>query len=232
MTQSELGSLAWPDVAERAHRTVLVVPLGSTEQHGPHLPVSTDTDIAVALSERLAAVVPQVLVAPPIPYGSSGEHRDFAGTLSIGQHALEFLLVELCRSADAFAGVMIVSAHGGNRDAVDRAVELLRSEGRKVVHWSPSGGDPRDSHAGLAETSVQLALRPDLVRQNSIHAGNTRPLAELMPVLTVGGVAAASPSGVLGDPTGSSATLGKDLLDRWADGLIEAVRREWEPALR
>ena len=108
MRQFELGSLTSPDVAERAGRTVLLVPLGSTEQHGPHLPVSTDTQIAIALSYRVAAAVPQVLVAPPIHYGSSGEHRAFAGTLSIGQRALELLLVELCRSADAFAGVIVV----------------------------------------------------------------------------------------------------------------------------
>jgi len=230
--QFELGSLTSPDVAERAGRTVLLVPFGSTEQHGPHLPLSTDTQIAIALSERVAAAVPQVLVAPPIHYGSSGEHRAFAGTLSIGQRALELLLVELCRSADAFAGVIVVSTHGGNRDAVDRAVGLLRSEGRKVVRWSPSGGDPRDSHAGLGETSVQLALHPDLVRQERIRAGNTHPLAQLMPVLAVEGVGAVSPSGVLGDPTGSKATLGEDILDRWAEDLIEAVRREWDPALR
>lgn len=232
MRQFELGTLAWPDVAERAGRTVLIVPLGSTEQHGPHLPLSTDTDIAVALSERVAAAVPQVLVAPPIHYGSSGEHREFAGTLSIGRRALELLLVELCRSADAFAGVIFVSTHGGNRDAVDRAVELLRSEGRRVVRWSPSEGEPRDSHAGLGETSVQLALRPELVRQERIHGGNTNPLKELMPVLAIEGVGAVSPSGVLGDPTGSKATLGKDILDRWAEDLIEAVRREWKPAPR
>ena len=228
----DLASLAWPQAEERAARTVLVLPLGSTEQHGPHLPLSTDTDIAIALSERLAAAVPQALVAPPIPFGSSGEHRTFAGTLSIGRDGLTLLLVELCRSADAFAGVVIVSTHGGNRHSVESAVDVLRSEGRKVMRWSPAGGEPTDSHAGHAETSVMLALHPGSVRRDSIHMGNTRPLAELMPDLTTAGVGAVSPSGVLGDPTGSTASLGSQILDRWADDLIAAVRREWEPALQ
>jgi mycofactocin precursor peptide peptidase len=227
-----LGSLAWPEVAERARWSVVAVPLGSTEQHGPHLPLSTDTDIAVALCTRLEAEVPQVLAAPPICYGSSGEHRGFAGTLSIGQRALEAMLVELCRSADEFSGVMIVSTHGGNRDTVERSVALLRSEGRKAAAWFPRGGDPCDSHAGRVETSIQLALRPELVGRDRLAAGDTRPLPELMPVLREGGVLAVSSSGVLGDPLGSTSEIGREILQSWTDDLVETVRREWEPALR
>ncbi|MYR62381.1 creatininase family protein, partial [Streptomyces sp. SID625] len=71
---------------------VLVVPVGSTEQHGPHLPFTVDTDIALALAERLAAVREWVVLAPPVHYGSSGEHAGFPGTLSIGLAATELLL--------------------------------------------------------------------------------------------------------------------------------------------
>ena len=76
-----LGDTCWTDLADTVAQSVLVVPLGSTEQHGPHLPLSTDTVIAVALAERVAAARPDVLVAPALPYGSSGEHSGFAGTL-------------------------------------------------------------------------------------------------------------------------------------------------------
>ena len=97
---TELSDLSWPQVRERAAAgAVLVIPLGATEQHGPHLPLSTDTDIAVALCRGLAAARPSVLVAPPLPYGASGEHAGFAGTLSIGQDAAETVVVELGRSA-------------------------------------------------------------------------------------------------------------------------------------
>jgi mycofactocin system creatininase family protein len=228
----ELSSLAWPDVAERAQQAILAVPLGSTEQHGPHLPVSTDTDIATALCRRLAEQVPEVMVAPPIHYASSGEHRGFPGTLSIGRSALEMLLVELCRSADAFSGVMIVSTHGGNRETVVRAVALLRSEGRKVCGWFPAGGDPCDSHAGSIETSVQLSLRPGAVHVDRVRPGNLAPLGELMPALREAGVAAVSPSGVLGNPVGATAAYGDQILRRWADDLVQAVKRVWQPTLR
>lgn len=218
-----LGSLAWPEADERAAGTVIALPVGSTEQHGPHLPLSTDTDIAVALAERLAARVPSVLVAPAVPFGSSGEHAGFGGTLSIGQEALEHLLVELGRSADAFRGVIIVSAHGGNAAPVRRAVELLISEGRRVASWSPPAGDPADTHAGCLETSLMLEIAPALVSVDRAVAGDRRPLAEILPELRRRGVASVSASGVLGDPTGASAEAGRAALDRWVDDLVAAV---------
>ena len=94
---TQLGELTWPEAGRRAADGVLALPLGSTEQHGPHLPLSTDTDLAVELCRRLAAARPACVVAPPLPYGSSGEHRGFPGTVSIGQAALELLLVEFGR---------------------------------------------------------------------------------------------------------------------------------------
>src|SRR6478752_10318203 len=84
---------------------VAIVPLGATEQHGPHLPLGTDTTIACALAFGLAAARDDVVVAPALPYGSSGEHAGFPGALSLGQAALETTLVELVRSAEAFSDV-------------------------------------------------------------------------------------------------------------------------------
>lgn len=218
-----LASLTWPDVEAGAGSSILAVPLGSTEQHGPHLPLSTDTDIAVALANELSRRMPSVIVAPSIPYGSSGEHAGFAGTLSIGQEVLESLLIELGRSCDAFAGVIIVSAHGGNAEPVARAVQRLRSEGRRVSAWSPACADPSDSHAGRAETSVLLALGSEHVAIGKAAAGDTRPIQELMPALRSGGVSAVSPSGVLGDPSDATAEYGKLLLERWVRDLLAAV---------
>ena len=108
---TRLDEAAWPSVPMEP---LLLVPLGSTEQHGPHLPFSVDTDIAAAVAreaaERLGAVV-----APALAYGSSGEHQGFAGTLSIGQDALRLLLVELVRSARTWAArVVLIAGHGGN----------------------------------------------------------------------------------------------------------------------
>lgn len=218
----ELAGLTWPEVSSRAAASILVVPVGSTEQHGPHLPLSTDTDIATELCRRLDAARPDVLVAPPLPYGSSGEHARFTGTVSIGGPVLESLLVELGRSADAFAGVVFVSAHGGNAAAVRAAAALLRSESRRVRAWllPAATGTRADAHAGHTETSVLLAVSPAAVRLDAAEAGVTAPLSSLMPVLTTAGVAAASPNGVLGDPAGAGAGEGRRILDGWAAALV------------
>ncbi|MFC4330692.1 mycofactocin biosynthesis peptidyl-dipeptidase MftE [Streptomyces andamanensis] len=222
-----LSGATWPEVAAVAADRVLVVPVGSTEQHGPHLPFTVDTDIALALAERLAAVREWVVLAPPVHYGSSGEHAGFPGTLSIGQAATELLLTELGRSADAFAGVAFVSGHGGNAVPVRRAVGRLRSEGRRAFFWEPSG-DPADSHAGRDETSAMLALRPGAVRRDRAEPGDTRPLPSLLPALRRGGLRAVTPNGVLGDPTGARADHGRRRLDSWTADLLTASTR-WHP---
>jgi creatinine amidohydrolase len=222
---ARLAAETWPQAA--AARRLLVVPLGSTEQHGPHLPLGTDTLVAVALAERLAAARPDTVVAPALPYGSSGEHAGFAGTLSIGQRALEAVVVELVRSADDFAGVVLVSGHAGNAAPLGRAVATVRAEGRRALAWLPTvpGGD---AHAGRTETSLLLSLAPTSVRLDRAAPGDTRPLAEVMPELRSGGVAAVSPNGVLGDPRGASAAEGERLLAELAADLVRAVAA-WAP---
>ena len=208
---------------------VLAVPVGSTEQHGPHLALSTDTDLAVALCARLAGARPGIVVAPPLAYGASGEHQDFAGTLSIGQAALELLLVELGRSAtETFGRILLVSTHGGNAETVRRAEAWLRAESRDVRAWL--AGWRGDAHAGRTETSLQLALAPGQVRLDRAEAGDPRPIAELLPLLRVSSVRAVSPNGVLGDPAGASAAEGHDLLARLLADLRAAVAQWWPEA--
>jgi mycofactocin system creatininase family protein len=214
-----LGDLAWPEVPEDA---VLAVPVGATEQHGAHLPLSTDTEIAVALAQRLATARPGVVVAPAVAYGASGEHQAFPGTLSIGNEAIELLLVELGRSAsETFARIVFVSAHGGNARPVWRAVRRLRDEGRDARAWSPRWDG--DAHAGRTETAVMLALRPEAVRLELAAAGNAAPLAELMPALVAGGVRSVSRNGVLGDPEGATAEAGDALLEEATQDLLLAA---------
>jgi creatinine amidohydrolase len=199
-----------------AQGDLLVVPLGSTEQHGPHLPLSTDTDVATALAAR----VPGAVVAPAVPYGSSGEHAAFPGTLSIGHDALEHLLVELVRSADAYPRVLLLNAHGGNHEPVRRAVATLRAEGRDVRTWSPTWEG--DAHAGRTETSLLLALGRPVGDERPV--GATEPLTTLLPLMRAGGVRAVSDNGVLGDARGASAEEGLALLETAAAELTAFVR--------
>jgi mycofactocin precursor peptide peptidase len=217
----KLGERAWPQVEGRP--TVLV-PVGSTEQHGPHLPLDTDTRVASAVAARACAG--SVLVAPPVAYGASGEHEDFPGTVSIGHAALRMVLVELGRSAVRWAGRLVfVNGHGGNVPTVVAAVQLLRDEGRDAAWFACDPGG--DAHAGRTETSLVLALDPALVRPAQ-PAGNTTPLSELLPALRAGGVAAVSPNGVLGDPAGASAEDGERMLGAMATDLVTALTR-WHP---
>jgi creatinine amidohydrolase len=215
------GGLTSPSAGSQ--RWVLLVPLGSTEQHGPHLPLDTDTRIAVAVADRVAAGRAGVAVAPAVAYGASGEHQGFAGTVSIGQAALELLVVELVRSVGSEVGhVVLVNGHGGNAEALQRALATLQSEGRDVSSWSPrlEGGD---THAGHAETSMLLACCPEVVRLDLAEPGVTTPLADLLPSLRAGGLLAVTPNGVLGDPTGATADAGRALLDRCVDDLAAVV---------
>jgi mycofactocin system creatininase family protein len=218
---TSLAGSVWPDLP--ATPTV-VVPLGSVEQHGHHLPLSTDTSVACSAAEGAVASLDGVLLAPALAYGASGEHEGFPGTISIGTEALTGLLVEYGRSACRWARrVLIVNGHGGNVDALRSAVPLLRSEGRDVA-WFPCGVPGGDAHAGRTETSLMLHVEPDWVLGERATAGVTTPIGALLPRLREEGVRAVSPTGVLGDPTGATAHEGAALLARVVDRLVAAAR--------
>jgi len=224
---ARLGERTWTDLADDRPRTVLV-PIGSLEQHGPHLPLDADARIAAAVARLAAAGDAALLLAPPLAYGASGEHEGFPGTLSIGHEALRAVLVELGRSATRWAERLVfVNGHGGNLPTVPDAVTQLRAEGRDVG-WAGCVVRGGDAHAGRTETAILLALDPALVRVDAIEPGNPAPLAELMPTLVRGGVAAASPNGVLGDPRGATAAEGEQLVADMATQLRAALTR-WQP---
>lgn len=220
----QLGSLT---SSQAEALPTLLVPLGSTEQHGPHLPLDTDTRIATAVATAAAGALGD-LVAPAIAYGSSGEHQGFPGTVSIGTEALRVLLVEYGRSAcDWVKRLIFVNGHGGNVDALAAAIRLLRTEGRDVAWWSCSA-EGADAHAGHTETSVLLHLSPADVGVANIRPGNTEPLADILPRLREGGVSAVSATGVLGDPTTATAEAGSRLFGEMVEGCVERILR-WRP---
>jgi creatinine amidohydrolase len=120
---------------------------------------------------------------------------------------------------------VLVNGHGGNARPVQRAVNKLLGEGRRVLAWWPHVRNG-DAHAGETETSMMLAIAPNLVRMSRAEAGRPEPLVDLIDDLRAGGVRAVSPNGILGDPRGATVNHGKALLTRLIIDLVAAVD-EW-----
>jgi creatinine amidohydrolase len=162
-------------------QTIALLPVAAVEQHGPHLPLSTDAvineGIVAAVLERLGAA-PTLLVLPALSIGNSGEHLSFGGTLAVQDSTLADAWTDVGRSV-ARAGVrklVILNTHGGQKSLVDVVALRLRAQLRMLVvraTYFGLGAPPglfdaaelvHDIHGGEVETSLMLHLRPDLVR--------------------------------------------------------------------
>ena len=218
---NNIATNTWSQIANR-ESTVLLLPLGSCEQHGPHLPLDTDTQIAQHLCAQAALHNDRILIAPSLSITASGEHAGFPGTLSIGTDALTQVLIEIVRSADWCSGVVFVNGHGGNTDAVTAAVRTLKSEQRNVASWWPRI-EHGDAHAGASETSMMLAIDPTRVNMAKAEAGSTKPIGEISAQLHSGGVRAVSANGVLGDPTTATSQHGLSLLSQLTQDLVTFI---------
>lgn len=223
---SPLAEAVWTRLPDSP---IVLVPLGSTEQHGPHLPLATDTIIAAAVAHEAAEQMAirtglRVLVAPALPYGASGEHQEFPGTVSIGHEALRVVLVELIRSIATWSSrIVVINAHGGNEPTVSSVVDQMRRERHRVQVVTCAVQDPTDAHAGRDETSMLLHLRPELVRAEAVVTGNTRPLAQLLPELVAVGMRPVTPTGVLGDPRGATSDAGRAAMSEMVDRVVLEV---------
>jgi creatinine amidohydrolase len=236
----ELGALVWPEVAARAPRTA-IVPLGATEQHGPHLPYATDTIVADALAVRLAARLPDAVALPALGLGCSREHLGFPGTLDLAPGTLAAVLGDVLASL-ARHGVreaFVFSAHGGNMAALRAFRDAERPpDVRVAVHTDLDGltavlhteaaraGVPPEHaghHAGELETSILLALRPELVRGGVLAPGRLVGTAGAQD-LFYPSLRAHAPDGTVGDPRGASALRGRRYLAVWVNVLEAAYR--------
>jgi len=229
---------------------VVVLPTAAVEQHGPHLPLSTDVDIgegivAAAMSELSDEFAVSVL--PTLSVGTSDEHAGAGGTLTLSAEGMIDTVVSLGRSL-ANAGVrrlVLANSHGGNRAALDIAALRLRRECRMLVvkaHWfrypAPEGVDLPESewrhglHGGAVETAMMMHLRPEAVRTDQLRDFPSLggELERMLQRLGPEGVASfaweahdLNPDGVTGNASLATAELGKLLVEGYGRVLAEIL---------
>lgn len=213
---------------------VLVLPLGSFEQHGPHLPLDTDTiiiDSVVAQALRDSHIIADsFMVAPTVAISASDEHAGFPGTLSTGSAALADSVVAICRSASWTQGICIVNGHGGNTDALARIGSALTYEKIRHSIWSLPSYEGADMHAGHTETSVMLHIDPAKVQIGRIEPGTIGDASSLVAQMRTSGVVGVSTNGVLGDPTTATSEHGVAVMKLYSSSLaahLATLTKEW-----
>jgi creatinine amidohydrolase len=229
----------------RAGAVGVIVPLGATEQHGPHLPLDVDSTIAhavaTAVAERLRVAGHECLVAPVLPFGDSAHHDSFAGSVSVRRDVVVDVVHDVCESflRTPFAWVALITGHAGNcwamRDVASRNVDgrivsvddwpAIRAAIHEVAR-TDLGLDPEyvGTHAGHFETSIMLHLRPESVDMSAAEAGVIGDPSVLGSRLRDEGMRTVSPNGVIGDPTQASEEAGKRYLAALVDYNTTSIR--------
>ena len=251
-----LERLTWPeirDAVDEGTRTVIVV-VGSIEQHGPHLPCETDCYYGLAMALAAARELGDTLVAPVIRPGCSQHHLGFPGTVSVPPDVLVPVVREQlrCLIESGFERVVLTSSHGGNFVPLAEAVDdvfapLCERHGVQLITlldlfaWidalkeAPNARGLRQEdmpavQADLIETSIMLALHPDLVRTDRIERGYVGDF-DLEGSFAREGVKAISANGILGDPTPATAELGLEIVQSITEYLLAGVRAELSEAV-
>ncbi|MFD1600372.1 creatininase family protein [Halobellus rarus] len=240
-----MAELTWPEVEGALEDGIdtVILPLGATEQHGPHLPLETDTRIATAIAKRVAHRLGDALVSPAVPVGPSEEHTGFPGTVSISPDTLTSLLRDHVSSFEAqgFERVVILPGHGGCFPVIDAAYpELTRTTEIDVVAvtglqrfmnllqegLAAAGIDVDEPvvHAGASETAMLLAIEPSLV-VDDLPEGHTGTVSAA--ALFTRGVEVYDKNGVLGDARPATAAAGETILEHVAEAHTSYIRDEF-----
>jgi creatinine amidohydrolase len=262
MADYHYAELAWPAIKRAvAEGRVILLPVGTTEQHGPHLPLGVDVLSASAVCEEAARRVPEhVLVMPPVWYAFNEHHMDFPGTIAVSaQHFIDYVTdIGLSLARHGFRKIVLVNGHGSNVPFLDIAARnvinqseavcalapwwsLVPAEVWQSVREAPFPGGM--SHACEGETSLMLAIRPDLVDMSkAVKDINLQPsefiwndLIRKAPVTFQDRWSRISRTGIIGDPTLATKEKGERLLEAAVSTLarfvMEFKEREIRPAV-
>jgi creatinine amidohydrolase len=245
----KLEELSWPEIKSRVEGgwTKIIVPLGATEQHGPGLPQGVDTWHGEATALRAASILGKTMVAPAVPFGYSPEHTAFAGTISLRNETLRFLLEDIAESLarSGFTFIYFWFGHGGDWAVARECLPALRYRwpGCFITYTEDVGKyvaetwdtlpleegvalEVSGSHAGEFEASMITALRPDLINTGGLALGDSRPLSEILEPMMQNGIHTISANGVLGDQRQANAARGERYLNGLAHWLVADIRRQ------
>jgi creatinine amidohydrolase len=248
MKTVRMENMNWPDIKEKIESgyTTAVFAIGSTEQHGPHLPLITDSLIGDVLALKVAEKLGNALQAPTIRVGLSEHHLAFPGTISLKPETLKAVIRDFVKSlkTHGFKTIVLLPSHGGNFAAVGEAVEELLQEHPDLqivgftdlqafvdamISYSEEYGVTAydaGAHAGESETSFILALAPDLVQPDKYAPGYLGPLGEKeVQIIFEQGMPALSEKGVLGDPVTATAEKGKVYIEKMADFVVDELKK-------
>jgi creatinine amidohydrolase len=225
-----LEEMTWTEIEAGLEKTrTLILPVGATEEHGPHLPTFTDTIQAIEVAKEVAKRRP-VFVAPPVHYGVCRSTRGFPGTISISPEALRTLVLDLLFAFrdSGFERVLILTGHAGGqhlaalKEAAEKAVASKDIRVSLVSDFDlidSSGVEtPGDGHAGEIETSRMLVIREDLVRGLPEKHFPPRPR-----YLVMRDVRHLMGNGIMGDPSKASKEKGKRFMEMSVQGVLEAL---------
>jgi creatinine amidohydrolase len=249
-----IEEMTWEEVkaAIDSGTDTVIITIGATEQHGPQIALASDSITGDYLASEIAKRIGRTLIAPSIRVGVSPHHMYFPGTITIRSEVITRLVIEYVHSLvwHGFRHIAIIPTHGGNFSTVaetGRRLSLLYpylnimafSDADGYINALKSASDrigvPLDvagSHAGMSETAMALASRPDLVRMNRAQAGFMGDAYGAGDKMNLEGTPSVSSIGVLGDPTAATAEAGRAYLDSLATLLADYVqenRSQWKP---
>ena len=216
-----------PDLRKliKKKKQIAIIPVGSIEQHGPHLPISTDSDIVTEISLQLSDKINGVLL-PTINYGISDEHFPFFN-LSIKKSTLSRILEDICESLikNGISRIVIINGHYGNLDSL-KSFEKKQKNNRKIKvfsYWKYM--DREFDHAGNVETSIMLAISKKVNMRKAKKGFQTDGMSkkEISKInkLAQKSFPKVTGNGVWGDPTKSSATLGRKIIKEVVNNLVK-----------
>ena len=259
MTKYYYADLAWPEIKRAAaERRVILLPIGTTEQHGPHLPLAVDVLTASTVCDEAAKRIPDdVLVMPSIWYAFNEHHMDFPGTITIeGQHFIDYVTdVGVSVARHGFRKVVLINGHGSNVPFLDIVARNITNRSPAICAMAPwwtlvpqevwqevrqsqfPGGM---SHACEAETSLMLAIRPDLVDMTKAVKDINLPPSRFLwndligkpPVTFQDRWSRISKTGIIGDPTLATPEKGQRLLEAAVRTLVDFVLEFKEREIR